>query len=214
MSSEYRVLCLTHDPAIVIANEWQSGNGGLEAALAAARNPTTCEATSEHRRCDLMVGRYSYPLVELACLGSGLLAHQGPAHRDTVWMDAEWLRLLYHARRSGDPAVLDQASGMSTMFGCWSPLRLLRLRVELAVADPDELKPEAWRSTREWLSDWPYVVIDPDGWREPGAPGLDEPISRSEFERRMTASTVAPRESAQGVERGNIFLDTRPEVLP
>jgi hypothetical protein len=213
MSSEYRVLCLTHDPAIVIANEWR-GPGGLAAALDAARKPTTCEATLEHRRCDLMVGRYSYPLVELACLGSGTTDAHRPVHRDPVWVDADWLRLLYHARRSGVAVVQDAAAGVGRSAGCWSVQRLARLRVELGVADPDELKPEVWRSTREWLADWPYVVIDPDGWREEGAPGLDEPISRWEFEQRMAASTVAPRDSPQGAERGNVFLQERPDVLP
>lgn len=51
---------------------------------------------------------------------------------------------------------------------------------------------EERRPAREWQERAGYVVVDPDGWREPGAPGPDEPITYDEFERRAASSTVAP----------------------
>ena len=56
MSSTYRVLCLSHDPAIVAADDYQRPETA-EAAIT--------EGIAEHAGCDLVIGRYSYPLVEL-----------------------------------------------------------------------------------------------------------------------------------------------------
>jgi hypothetical protein len=56
VSSTYRVLCLSHDPAIVAADDFQRP----EQAEEAIRDGMT----NGHEHCDLMIGRYSYPLVD------------------------------------------------------------------------------------------------------------------------------------------------------
>lgn len=59
MSSVYRILCLNHDPALEVGDDgWRSA----QEALAAVADR---EAAPGYPRCDLMVGRYSYPLVEV-----------------------------------------------------------------------------------------------------------------------------------------------------
>lgn len=118
MSSTYRLLCLSHDPAIWLDQEWHSGSGGREVSLAAALDPP-----AEHAGCDLVIGSYSYPLVEVCCPGRRL----GCRHRDPSWVDARWLRLLHAARRV--PDLTDECRRAET--SCWPADRLARLRLEL-----------------------------------------------------------------------------------
>lgn len=120
MSSTYRILCLSHDPATE-AGEYSTPEAA-EAAIA--------EGLPGHPDCHLMIGRYSYPLVELGCPPS---RHQ-PAklrcvHGNTKWVDSDWLRLLAAAYRSSDPAV-QQASRVGRHL-CLSSDLLSRLRLEL-----------------------------------------------------------------------------------
>jgi hypothetical protein len=114
----YQLLCLNHDPAIILDQEWHSGSGtAIPDALAAITNPP-----GEHRNCDLIIGRYSYPLVEVCCPGN----HGPYTHTDPRWIDACWLRLLLAASRV--PELAEQCQRTSL---CWPPQRLDRLRHEL-----------------------------------------------------------------------------------
>lgn len=123
MSSTYRILCLSHDPALVLEAEWHSP---VEAATVAA-DPSLNPTIAAHATCDLLVGRYSYPLIEVGC------PEQRPEgdhtqHRDARWIDVAWLRLAWAATGFGDPTIHD---ALERLPGCWSPERLRRLREEL-----------------------------------------------------------------------------------
>lgn len=125
----YHALCLDHDPAIVIDGDWQHPDYAVEAVA----NRST-DVLRPHRTCQMMIGRYSYPLIEVCCPGASLHPDRPMLHTRPVWMRVEWLRLLYAAYQSKDEAVLKAARGMDL---CWSAVRLLRLRHELGVADPE-----------------------------------------------------------------------------
>ncbi len=112
----YALLCLSHDPAIVIENpEFHSGNNGrqtVEGLLAFDAAPI-----AGHESCDVMAGAYSYPLVEVYL----------PArtrHGWSGWIDAYWLQLLYGAYEAGAdiPHAINQR---------WTRERVRRLRYEL-----------------------------------------------------------------------------------
>lgn len=128
MSSSYRILCLSHDPAVVAAdnwesgNGWQSGNGGLEAVVEAVTHRTGVPALVEHLNCDLLVGRYSYSLVEVGCPPTA------GRHRDVQWVDVGWLRLLARYLERHPDELRDY---LGFPFQCWTPERLHRLRDEL-----------------------------------------------------------------------------------
>lgn len=123
MSSTYRLLCLSHDPALV-AGEYSS----REEAEDAAR-----DGVEDHPRCDLLIGRYSYPLVEVGCPPSVGRLREGPdrhtVHSLTQWVDVVWLRLLA-AVQQGESGPL-QALTSGPILSCWSPERLRRIRDEL-----------------------------------------------------------------------------------
>jgi hypothetical protein len=121
VSSTYRLLCLNHDPAIELDQEWHSGSGTAVAdALAAVANPP-----AEHAGCDLVIGRYSYPLIEVCCPGSTPRRPHLHVH-DPRWIDASWLRLLLAARKVPDLAELCRPVSV-----CWGEQRLALLRHEL-----------------------------------------------------------------------------------
>lgn len=135
MSSVYQVLCLTHDPAILTEARWEGGTGGeaMVLALHAASNPETSEALAAHIGCDLVVGRYSYPLVEVLCppcrrgesgTWDGCVGyHPNGPHR----VDAPWLRIMLLHWQAHPEADLRTP-------GCWGPERVKRLRLELDAA--------------------------------------------------------------------------------
>lgn len=131
MSSTYRVLCLSHDPAVIAADGDWNRREMAEAAIA--------EGIEDHGNCDLMIGRYSYPLVSLGCPSSAPKrdGHAGRCcHRDTLWIDSAWLRLLLVAQREAMQGVIRVAADAAGSR-CWTPARLERLRNELNL-------PEAW----------------------------------------------------------------------
>jgi hypothetical protein len=86
MSSTYRFLCLSHAPAIVVES-WETSNRDQAVGLAERR--ASAMELGEHRGCRLVVGRYSYPLVEV----------YDPARRE--WTDVDVLRLLVAGRDAG-----------------------------------------------------------------------------------------------------------------
>lgn len=122
MSSMWRVLCLSHDPAIE-ATEFHS----MAEAIQAAGEPAGYVV--DHQGCDLMVGRYSYPLMELICVGGGRCSH-----RDVRRVDADWLRLLAVAHPIEDPKLRAAVEPLSRR-NCWHRERLERLRVELRLEE-------------------------------------------------------------------------------
>jgi hypothetical protein len=131
MSSDYRVLCLSHDPALVVTIlEWPNPDG----AIAAAKDPASTPGLGEHRGCDLMVGRYSYPLIEVCCVGKP----HCPFIHPPEWINVEWLRLLYAAMTA--PASPALAEAVGSVPQCWRGPRVMRLRDELGVAEPSPIE--------------------------------------------------------------------------
>jgi hypothetical protein len=127
VSSTYRILCLSHDPA-TDHGEYHT-RPAAEAAIATG--------IIGHPHCDLMIGRYSYPLVELGCPASRHQPEQlRPGvlrcyHSGTKWTDTDWLRLLAAAYQSSDPDVRKAAT--DGRHGCLPWERLRRLRDELGI---------------------------------------------------------------------------------
>lgn len=147
MSSTYSVLCLSHDPAIIARDDISN----VDEALAQAD-----KGFEQHLKCDLVVAQYSGGIIRLACPGmSGLPVlseterrqrpHHSGWHRDTVWIEADFLRLAADFLRlsaavahgtdkdNRSPAV-DNAL-RHRMRGCWTVERLYKLREILDVAD-------------------------------------------------------------------------------
>lgn len=123
MSSTYRILCLSHDPAITIDTPDYNRPEQAETAIT--------EGIEGHHTCDLAIGRYSYPLVELGCPATRNQPANLPCtHASTIWTSTDWLRLLAAAYQSSDPAVREAAAQGSHHCLPWN--RLQRLRNELA----------------------------------------------------------------------------------
>ncbi|MER6830863.1 hypothetical protein ABT352_33055 [Streptosporangium sp. NPDC000563] len=126
MSSIYRVLCLSHDPAITAEAEYDRPE---YAATAIA------SGIPEHADCDLLIGRYSYPLVEVGCpptTGPEHAArHRCYPHSVTEWVDVAWLRLLAAVHQSGAESMWSLTG--NARLAHWSRERLHRLRNELGI---------------------------------------------------------------------------------
>lgn len=124
MSSTYGLLCLSHDPAVEAGPQSECGQPEPMLAAAGGRGEW---AIAAHEHCDLMVARYSYPLVAVACVGKAF-SSTGPGcyHSEPRWMDAAWLRVLAYAYRDGSvpAAVMDDFSATSR---CWNRSRISRL---------------------------------------------------------------------------------------
>jgi hypothetical protein len=99
VSSNYQLICVSHDPAIVFGPEYGSRGQWSDPvpalAAEAERNDTA------HAGCDLLVGRFSYPLIEVCCPRTRPRTRQstglhGPIYHPNTdeWIDADWLRLL------------------------------------------------------------------------------------------------------------------------
>lgn len=114
MSSNYSIFCLNHDPAIMVVEDLPSPNEAL--ALAARRDR---EALAEHRDCDLLVGRHSGALVEMAC--PGMPHHRSHYQNADTWTDLGWLRLLHAAHVRGDSVE------KLHLPSCWTRDRVMRL---------------------------------------------------------------------------------------
>jgi len=120
VSSDYIILCLSHDPAIEVYGDdlpWSPSD-----ALCAAANPDHPdhpEALTRHAACDLLVGRFSTPLIEVACPGGGERCHHGWTFG--TWIEVGWLLLLHDAYNAGRDLA---GYGLPS---CWTPQRLARL---------------------------------------------------------------------------------------
>lgn len=129
MSSTYRILCLSHDPALIIETpDWNRPEQAEQAIQTGIEG---------HHTCDLMIGRYSYPLVGLGCPRSAdRPEHLRPGvlrcyHGRTMWTDKDWLLLLTAAYQSSDPAIHEAVKAGSHSCLPWERLR--RLRDELGI---------------------------------------------------------------------------------
>jgi hypothetical protein len=126
MSSTYRILCLSHDPAIVLNNDYDTNC----AAAVAVLNPGSHPEVENHKDCDLLIGRYSYPLVEVGCAGAARAAFEHPAHSEIRWIGTGLLRIAALALTADRPntttVVVDELPGY-----CWTAKRIERLRSQL-----------------------------------------------------------------------------------
>lgn len=119
MSSTYRILCLSHDPATT-HGEYRAPVDA-EAAVAAGLDT--------HPDCDLVIGRWSGGLIEVGCPASRYQPAALPCyHGSTIWTDSDWLRLLAAAYQSTDP---DMQQAIKAGNHCMSWDRLRRVRAEL-----------------------------------------------------------------------------------
>lgn len=123
MSSRYSILCMSHSPAIVIEPDYDTPGDAADVIMA---------GLSAHPGCDLMIGRYSYPLVALGCLDSISRQQSGRcAHRGMQWLDSQWLRLLLAAHQApAGSAVQREAAAVRQ---CWTLERLEAIRTELGM---------------------------------------------------------------------------------
>lgn len=125
MSSTYGLICLNHDPAIEFGDH--DSVYDAEPMLAIARNPSGADWAAAHGRCDLLVARYSYPIVELGCPGTlGVNREAGCRwHSQPIWADADLVRLLVAACQPG--SAIPEAVLESFTSRCWKRERVLRL---------------------------------------------------------------------------------------
>lgn len=95
MSSNYYLLCMNHNPALVIDVDSQSidiTSGLVESMRQGALLPgNSYDHLLVHKECHLMIGRYSYPLIELGCLEG--MAH---GHSGIKWIDRDVLRVMLY----------------------------------------------------------------------------------------------------------------------
>lgn len=140
MSSIYRVLCLSHDPAITTEAEYDRPETAVAAITA---------GVDGHARCDLLIGRYSYPLIEVGCppitRPERTGQHRCYPHAVTEWVDMVWLRILAAVHKSGSEDMRNLAGDAG--LACWSRERLRRLRDELGIA-ANEPVDESGKSSR------------------------------------------------------------------
>lgn len=129
MSSTYRVLCLSHDPAIIVHDPGYSRPESAEEAIRTG--------IAGHEACDLAIGRYSYPLVEFGCPASRDQQRKlRCTHGSAVWIESDWLRLLTAAYQSSDSSVRKVVEEGHHHCLPWDRLR--RLRAELCITVKEE----------------------------------------------------------------------------
>lgn len=126
MSSDYHVLCMNHDPAIVVAEEWHRPAD----ALAAVKDREQGGPLADHLHCDLLIGRYSAALVEVCCPGGNHTTGRKRMHVNEQWVDVDWLRLLFYAYTSGGQEI---AAVREPLGDCWPWERMRRLRDALGI---------------------------------------------------------------------------------
>jgi hypothetical protein len=134
VSSNYHLICLGHDPALVIGSEF----GHDEITRLTSRDH---EALDTHQHCDIMAGRWSGALVEVGCYGITLGDRRGCKgyHRGVTWTDKDWLHLLHAA--TTPPNRVDDDTLRSFTSQCWPLDRLRRLRYHLGLPLDDDAAP-------------------------------------------------------------------------
>lgn len=120
MSSNYYILCLSHDPATTVR----------ELSSPASAATAVKDGVEEHAGCDLLIERVSGGPVEFGCPPHNSRP-AGPRcyHSDVEWVDTEWLRLLGRAHQCDDPRLVEAVE--MGRFYCWTRERLHRLRHHL-----------------------------------------------------------------------------------
>jgi hypothetical protein len=124
VSSTYHILCLSHDPAIIVSGG--EYNNAAE-AVERAGNPDRFVDMAEHEGCDLLVGRYSYPLVEVGCPPRENSA-TGCMHLHAQWISIEWVRLLAASLDAESEPLHAAVEELTRHARCWSRQRIQRLR--------------------------------------------------------------------------------------
>lgn len=117
MSSNFSLICASHQPAIVLDGEYPDVRRALEALEPGAG------LAAQHPHCDLIVGRWSGGLIELGCLPSNARIYAGQPHtgwhRDVQWVDASWLRLML--------LTTPKQHATARIRGCWTQHRIATL---------------------------------------------------------------------------------------
>jgi hypothetical protein len=129
MSSTYRLLCLSHDPAIEahpLSDGWHTRAEAEQAAV---------DVVPNHEGCDILIMRYSGDLVEVGCPNRP--GHAGSYHPHiVVWADVTLIRFLALAQRAPEGTPERQLADRPPLPGCWKPERLHRIRHELHLPEP------------------------------------------------------------------------------
>lgn len=123
MSSTYNLICASHDPALVIGEDYHEFNFPMEQA--GTRNNR--DALGEHAYCDLLVGRFSYPLIEVACPGGATCKPGFHSWQYDSWVKVGWLRLLYAVYTTNTTALGAYNIEKLAIPCCWTRTRVLRL---------------------------------------------------------------------------------------
>jgi len=139
VSSTYRAICMSHDPASEIDLDGiHHGNVNL---LDTALLLVTAAVRKQHPGCELLIGRYSYSLVEVSCPPSRSDKRTCPVfHSEPNSVSLDWLRLLYHARQVPATKPLSEALA-SFDRTCWGPRRVERLMRLVGDEYASNLKP-------------------------------------------------------------------------
>lgn len=134
MSSTYRAMCLSHDPALEVAGIETQRREALESHLAG-------DPLRGHEHCDLIGTRTSGALIEIYC-PPGPKTDQRQCWHPHVgsWLDVVWVRLLLVADRGTplNPEVAAALAEAHRRHSCWPHERVNRLRVELGVDQPKD----------------------------------------------------------------------------
>jgi hypothetical protein len=138
VSSVYRGICLNHEPPMT----FELGPVGD------CQDPDEAGAHvlghSEHQACDVVIGRYSYPLIYVGCPGTIGMKRKGghSSHRDTFWTDVKFLRLAALAYRHAPNRLLTDPKSLRELEpSCWPMARLARLLPLLDVPDLNAPQP-------------------------------------------------------------------------
>lgn len=129
MNTSYRILCLSHDPAIILEPEW----GDAYEALSAVASPDEHVKLAHHAGCDLLVGAWSPRLEALACPPRAYSGHP-PTHAFPEWLPVDLARVLGAAHQIPLPDA-GLSAALKHLPACWSPTRIHRLR-ELLLPAP------------------------------------------------------------------------------
>lgn len=129
MSSTYRLLCVSHDPAIEahpLSDGWHSRTDAERAAV---------DVVADHEHCDILIFRISGALVEVGCPNRP--GHAATCHpRIVVWADVALIRFLALAQRAPVGSPEQQLADRAPLPGCWRPERLTRIRDFLDLPEP------------------------------------------------------------------------------
>ena len=132
MSNSYRILCLSHDPAIILEPDWTD----IAPALATAYDPAEHIEIAHHAGCDLLIGAWNNGLAAFGCPPRLDPLHR-PTHIHPEWINVDMMRVLVAAYETALPAP-DLTGALKRIPACWSSDRLHRLRELLRPAPVGE----------------------------------------------------------------------------